>query len=78
VAGQQLLDLLKGLGVPAEHLHVIEPLAKNHARNVEVITRAIQHRGLSVVVAQRECIHNRRKAKAAEPATKSAGATCAR
>ena len=77
VAGQQLLDLLTGLGVPAEHLHVIEPLAKNHARNVEIIARAIQHRGLSVVVAQRECIHNRRKAKAAEPAAKPAGATCA-
>ena len=30
-AGPQLLELLKALGVPAQHLHVIEPLSKNHA-----------------------------------------------
>lgn len=61
-AGDTLLGLLRGLGVKPEHLHVIEPLSKNHAENVELIRRAIQHRGLSVIVAQRECIHNRRKA----------------
>ncbi len=73
-AGAELLELLKGLGVNEQHLHVIEPLAKNHAANVAVIRQAIEHRGLSVIVAQRECIHNRRKArpeavaKAATPA----------
>ena len=76
-AGQQLVDLLKGLGVPPQHLHVIEPLSKNHQENVALITQAINHRGLSVVVAQRECIHNRRKAKAEQPAAKAACATCA-
>jgi indolepyruvate ferredoxin oxidoreductase alpha subunit len=75
-AGQQLLDLLAGLGVPKDHLHVIEPLAKNHAENVALITQAIQHRGLSVIVAQRECIHNRRKAIAEKPAAKPACASC--
>lgn len=76
-AGQQLLDLLKGLGVTDEHLHVIEPLAKNHEQNVELVSKAINHRGLSVVVAQRECIHNRRKAQPT-PAEKAqaACATC--
>lgn len=75
-AGQQLIDLLRGLAVPPEHLHVLEPLSKNHEQNVALITQAINHRGLSVIVAQRECIHNRRKAKAAEPAAKSATAAC--
>ncbi len=75
-AGQQLIDLLRGLGVPPEHLHVLEPLSKNHEQNVALITQAINHRGLSVIVAQRECIHNRRKAKAAEPAAKPATAAC--
>lgn len=76
-AGQTLLDLLKGLGIKDEHLHVIEPLAKNHQQVVDVISKAIDHRGLSVIVAQRECIHNRRKAQAA-PAAKPAAActTC--
>ena len=71
-AGQQLLDLLKGLGVPERHLHIIEPLSKNHSENVARITQAISHHGLSVIVAQRECIHNRRKAKPEPAAAKPA------
>jgi indolepyruvate ferredoxin oxidoreductase alpha subunit len=59
--GEQLIALLKGLGVPEAHLHVMEPLAKNHQRNVAVLSQALRHRGLSVIVAQRECIHVRRK-----------------
>jgi len=73
-AGQQLLDLLKGLGVRDEYLHVMEPLPKKHADNVSLIANAIRHRGLDVIVAQRECIHVRRKAKAAA-ATPTASAT---
>jgi len=73
--GDQLLDVLKGLGVTEEHLHVIEPLGKNHAQNVETISRAMNHHGMSVIVAQRECIHNRRKAKAT-PASQPACVTC--
>jgi indolepyruvate ferredoxin oxidoreductase, alpha subunit len=75
-AGPQLIELLKALGVPPDHLHVIEPLSKNHAENVALITRALNHRGLSVIVAQRECIHNRRKAKVEPPAAKPACAAC--
>jgi indolepyruvate ferredoxin oxidoreductase alpha subunit len=77
-AGQQLIDLLKGLGVQEEHLHLMEPLGKNHETNVALVKKAIEHRGLSVVVAQRECIHNRRKAaaKPAEVAAASAQASC--
>lgn len=69
-AGTALLNLLKGLGIRDEHLHVVEPLPKNHKQMVDVITQAINHHGLSVIVAQRECIHNRRKAQAA-PAAKT-------
>jgi len=61
--GDVLLNLLRGLGVQEEHLHMMEPLSKNHDINVELIQRALKHRGLSVIVAQRECIHNRRKTK---------------
>lgn len=75
-AGEQLLNLLKGLGVPESHLHVIEPLAKNHEQNVALLSRAINHRGLSVIVAQRECIHTRRKAVTEKPAAKAACASC--
>ncbi len=71
-AGQQLIDLLRGLGVKPDQMHLLEPLAKNHEQSVQTIKRAIEHRGLSVIVAQRECIHNRRKAKAEPAAGKAA------
>ncbi|MBK9121144.1 MAG: indolepyruvate ferredoxin oxidoreductase [Phycisphaerales bacterium] len=75
-AGEQLLNLLRGLGVPPEQLHLIDPLPKNHAENVTRVRSAIEHRGLSVVVAQRECIHNRRKARASEIPTAGACSVC--
>ncbi len=71
--GDDLLNLLRGLGVKDEHLHVIEPLPKNHEKNVDVITRAIEHRGLSVIVAQRECIHHQTKP---QPKTKAEKPAC--
>lgn len=74
--GDQLLDLLKGLGAKPEQIQIIEPLGKNHAENVAAIRKAIEHRGLSIIVAQRECIHNRRKAQVAPAATAATCASC--
>jgi indolepyruvate ferredoxin oxidoreductase alpha subunit len=69
-SGSRLLDILRGLGVPPDHLHVIEPLPRCHAGNVDLIKREIDYRGLSVVVPTRACIHVRRRhhEPAAEPA----------
>jgi len=71
-SGNKLIELLRGLGVPQEHLHVLEPLPAKHRQNVELIAREVNHRGLSVIVAQRACVQTKRKApvakKAAEPA----------
>jgi len=76
VAGDKLIELLRGLGVPEEHLHVLEPLPAKHRQNVELIAREVNYRGLSVIVAQRACIQTKRKTpvakKAAEPATTGA------
>lgn len=72
VGGEQLVDLIRGLGVDPEHLHHIRPHAKLHDEQVELIRREIAYRGLSVIVASRPCIHSRRKAAdkpAREPAT---------
>jgi indolepyruvate ferredoxin oxidoreductase alpha subunit len=69
-AGDDLINVIKGLGVKDEQIQIIEPLGKNHADSVAAVKKAINHRGLSVIVAQRECIHNRRKAQAQQ--TKSA------
>jgi indolepyruvate ferredoxin oxidoreductase alpha subunit len=71
-AGNELIDLLRGLGVKEERLHVIEPLAKYHSQNVELIARAVNHRGLSVIVARRACIQIKKPGKAKAEAKKPA------
>lgn len=60
-SGEGLLRLIEGLGVPKDHIRTIEPLPKNHEKNVRVIKDEIEHRGLSVVVAVRECVQEQRK-----------------
>jgi indolepyruvate ferredoxin oxidoreductase alpha subunit len=66
VAGDELIELLKGLGVNEEHLQVIEPLAKYHEQNVAVISKELKHKGLSVIVARRPCIQIKKPKKAAK------------
>jgi indolepyruvate ferredoxin oxidoreductase alpha subunit len=65
--GEELLSIIRGLGVKDEHLHVIEPHKRLHAENVEVFRKAVAHRGLSVIVAVRACIHLKRKTVEATP-----------
>jgi len=60
-SGEPLLRLIKGLGVPDAHVRTIEPLPKNHQKNVQIIKDEIGHHGLSVVVAVRECVQELRK-----------------
>jgi indolepyruvate ferredoxin oxidoreductase alpha subunit len=60
-SGERLLRLVEGLGVPKEHIRTIEPLPKNHDKNVQIIKDEIAHRGLSVIVAVRECVQEQRK-----------------
>jgi indolepyruvate ferredoxin oxidoreductase alpha subunit len=67
-AGEELVELLKGLGVDQNHLQLIEPLAKHHEQNVAMISAELDHPGLSVIVARRPCIQIKKpkKTKAAE------------
>ena len=62
-SGQRLLDILAGLGVDPEHTRVVEPLKKNHDEIVAILREEIEHDGLSVVVAARECIQEARRRK---------------
>jgi indolepyruvate ferredoxin oxidoreductase alpha subunit len=66
-SGERLVRILRGLGVDEAHLHVVEPLPRNHAALVELIRREIEHRGLSVIIPTRACIHVRRKQRANVP-----------
>ena len=60
-SGAALLRLVEGLGVCKERIRVIEPLPRNHAANVAVIREELDHKGLSVIVAARECLEESRK-----------------
>jgi indolepyruvate ferredoxin oxidoreductase alpha subunit len=59
--GERLLRIIEGVGVPKDHIRVIEPLPKNHEKNVQIIREELDHRGLSVIVAVRECLQDSRK-----------------
>jgi len=59
--GEGLLRLIEGCGVAKDHIRAIEPLPKNHARNVEILREEHSYHGLSVVVAVRECLVEGRK-----------------
>ncbi|MFP4082479.1 MAG: thiamine pyrophosphate-dependent enzyme [Candidatus Aminicenantes bacterium] len=62
-SGEGLVRMVEGLGVDKKHIRVIEPLPKNLKKNVQVFEEEISHRGLSVIIAARECIQEVRKKK---------------
>ncbi|MBN2874478.1 MAG: indolepyruvate ferredoxin oxidoreductase [Spirochaetales bacterium] len=65
VASPGIRAAVLGLGVEPEHCVEIVPLAKNREQNVAIIAGELAYRGVSVVIAKRECIQTlkRRNAK---------------
>ncbi len=59
--GAPLLRLVEGLGVPREHIRVIEPLPKNLDKNAAIFKEEFGHRGISVIIPVRECVQYGRK-----------------
>jgi indolepyruvate ferredoxin oxidoreductase alpha subunit len=52
----RLFSICEGIGVEPNHLRKIEPLKKYHNENVEVLRNEFDYRGVSVILAERECI----------------------
>ncbi|MDR2126513.1 MAG: indolepyruvate ferredoxin oxidoreductase subunit alpha [Prevotellaceae bacterium] len=52
----RLVEICKGLGVEQEHIRVIIPLKKNFDQNLAALKEEMQYKGVSVIIAQRECI----------------------
>lgn len=50
-----------GLGVEAEHLHVVVPMAKNMDQITDILRSEIAYRGVSVIIPRRECIQTLKK-----------------
>jgi indolepyruvate ferredoxin oxidoreductase alpha subunit len=59
----ELEGLVRGLGIPADHLHVLEAHPRHDAHNTDVLRRELAHRGLSVIIAVRECLETIKRGK---------------
>jgi indolepyruvate ferredoxin oxidoreductase alpha subunit len=70
-ATDRLESICLGLGVSRDHLRIITPLRKNHEQNMAVMRGELAHRGLSVILARRECIQTASRNKKSEAAEKN-------
>lgn len=59
----KLEDICKGIGVKPKHIHVIEPLKKNHTAMVELMKKEMAYKDVSVIIARRECIQTQKRRK---------------
>jgi indolepyruvate ferredoxin oxidoreductase alpha subunit len=58
-----LVPLIKGLGVDPAHIITIEAHRKNEKENTAILRREAAYRGLSVIIASRECLEAARTRK---------------
>ncbi len=62
----RLEDICRGIGVDEKHIRNIIPLLKNHEENIRIMKEEFEFRGVSVIIAARECIQTAGKRKRAE------------
>jgi len=66
VTDQAMVQIVAGLGVPAEHIKVIKPLPRSLEENVKVVRQEIEYHGLSVIISRRECVTYYKEIKTAQ------------
>jgi indolepyruvate ferredoxin oxidoreductase, alpha subunit len=49
-------NICRGIGVDQSHIRLMVPLKKNHERNVAIMKEEFAYKGVSVIIARRECI----------------------
>ncbi len=76
-SGPNLERLVKGLGVPEEHVRIVNPISRERDTITRVLNEEFEHQGVSVVIAARICIQEikrnikkKKQAKQAEEAAK--------
>ena len=55
--------ICKGLGVEENHIRLLNPLKKYHDENVTIMKEEFAYEGVSVIIAERECIQTLAKKK---------------
>jgi indolepyruvate ferredoxin oxidoreductase alpha subunit len=66
----RLREICKGIGVLPEHIRELTPLRKNHAEMVQVMKEEFDYKGVSVIIASRECIQTATKRKKEDSSNK--------
>jgi indolepyruvate ferredoxin oxidoreductase alpha subunit len=66
LATGRLEKICSGIGVAGDHIRVIIPLRKNHEENVRIIKEELDFKGVSVIIASRECIQTATRRKKSE------------
>ena len=59
----RLKNVVLGVGADPDHVHVVEAHRKHTEANRDIIEKELQHRGLSVIIAVRECLETAKKKK---------------
>jgi len=65
----KLVQICKGVGVHPDHIRVLLPVKRKHNEMVEVLEEELAYDGVSVIIAERECIQtltSKKKQKKAE------------
>lgn len=62
-ATNRLVEICRGLGVEEEHLRIMDPLKKHHDENRKMVSEELTYKGVSVIIAQRECIQTAARKK---------------
>ena len=52
----RIKQICEGVGVDPEHIRIIVPLKKNHNDMLTALKEELVYKGVSVIIAQRECI----------------------
>jgi indolepyruvate ferredoxin oxidoreductase, alpha subunit len=52
----KLYEICLGIGVEKEHIRMLDPIAKKFEENVAVMKEELAYEGVSVIIANRECI----------------------
>jgi indolepyruvate ferredoxin oxidoreductase alpha subunit len=57
----KLEAICEALGVEKEHIHVLNPIPKDHEKNTAIMKSEVEYEGVSVIIPRRECIQTAAK-----------------
>ena len=56
LASPRIETICEGTGVEKDHIHILNPIPKNHETNLNIIRQELEYKGVSVIIPRRECI----------------------